>query len=52
MPGPERPAHGLAGRGDGYPLNTDLDWGLSGKYYLLTGVCLVTFKQKLKMHLF
>jgi len=26
---PEGPAHGLAGRGDGYPLNTDLDWGLS-----------------------
>ena len=26
---PERPAHGLAGRGDGYPLKTDLDWGLS-----------------------
>jgi len=23
MPGPEGPAHGLAGRGDGYPLNTD-----------------------------
>ena len=22
MPGPEGPAHGLAGRGDGYPLNT------------------------------
>jgi len=21
MPGPEWPAHGLAGRGDGYPLN-------------------------------
>jgi len=28
-PGPEGPAPGLAGRGDGYPLNTDLDWDLS-----------------------
>jgi len=24
-----RGVHGLAGRGDEYPLNTDLDWGLS-----------------------
>jgi len=30
MPDPERPAHGMAGSGDGYPFNTDLDWGLSG----------------------
>jgi len=24
-----RGARGLAGRGSGYPFNTDLDWGLS-----------------------
>jgi len=29
MPDAEGPAHRLAGRGDGYPLNTDLDWGRS-----------------------